>query len=217
MQQTEIWRSVQVARPKIGPVLWWQRRRAILLPQVVLVLGVLALVGGALLAVGQYTRQRADLRIAETHRVLDQFRSGPVAEAWGRVDSAWRAEGARQEALLAQLASSNGSDRLRVQRDHALFVLETIEEYHLQPDIEVLRQFAIRVATCVRVGSCDRHTVAAQVGPALWAFHDQHRQYFQFEYSGMDLEPYLETIAPRRHAGPVDRKRSGARSPARSP
>jgi hypothetical protein len=53
MQQTEIWRSVQVARPKIGLACWWQRRRAVLLPQVVLVLGVLALIGGALLAVGQ--------------------------------------------------------------------------------------------------------------------------------------------------------------------
>jgi hypothetical protein len=217
MQQTEIRRSMQVARP-IGPVIWWRCRRAVLLPQIALVLGVLALVGGALLAVGQYSRHSAEVRIAETNRFLDQLRSGPVAAAWARVNAAWRTEGARQEALLAQLASLSGPERLRVRRDHRLFVLETIAEYRLQRDIEVVRQFAIRVATCVRAGSCDRDAMAAQVGSQLWAFHHQHRAYFEFEYSGMDLEPYLETIVPRRDPRRIDRGgHSGARLSAPLP
>jgi hypothetical protein len=47
------------------------------------------------------------------------------------------------------------------------------------------------------MGSCDADVAAAQLGPALWAFRDQHRQYFDFEYSGVDLDAELETIAPR--------------------
>lgn len=197
MLQTEIWRSVQVAPFKVGPEVWWQRHRAVLLPQIILVLGVLALVCGALWAVGQHAEQRAELRRAETSRFLEQFRSGPVAGSWARVRAAWQAEGARQDALLAQLSSLSGRDPARVRRDHQLFVLEIIAEYGLQEDIERVRQFVIRLATCVRVGSCDRDVAAAQFGPGLWAFRDQHRHYFQFEYSGINLDPYLEAIAPR--------------------
>lgn len=215
MQQTGIRRILQVARPETGAAVSWWRRRAVLLPQIILVLGVLALVGGAFLAVGLYSRHSAELRLAETHRFLDQLRAGPVAAAWARVNAAWRTEAARQEALLAQLAAVRGPERLRVWRDHTLFVLETIEEYRLQRDIEVVRRFAIRIATCVRAGSCDRDTVAAQVGSRLWRFHLQHREYFRFEYSGIDLEPYLETIAPGRDPRRTDHAgRSGVRSAA---
>ena len=150
-----------------------------------------------------YSHHRAELRLAETNRLLDQFRSGPVAASWARLGAAWQAEGARQEALLAQLASHDGNDRARIRRDHQLFVLETIEEYRLAPDIEVVRQFVIRLATCVRVGSCDRTVAAAQLGPKLWAFRDQHRHYFQFEYSGVELDSHLRTIAPRPAAPPA--------------
>jgi hypothetical protein len=90
-----------------------------------------------------------------------------------------------------------------VRRDHQLLVLETVEEYGLQPDIEVVRQFVVRLATCVRVGSCDRNAVAAQLGPALWAFRDQHRPYFQFESAGAELDVHLATIAPRARAAPI--------------
>jgi len=197
MQQTEIRRSMQVARPETGTAVWWQRRRAVLLPQIILVLSVLALIGGAFLAVGLYSRHSAELRLAETHRFLDQVRAGPVAAAWARVNAAWRTEAARQEALLAQLTAVSGPGRLRIRRDHRLFVLETIEEYGLQPEIEAVRQFVVRLATCVRVGSCDRDVATAQLGPALWQFRDQHLPYFQFEHAGADLDPYLATIAPR--------------------
>jgi hypothetical protein len=46
-------------------------------------------------------------------------------------------------------------------------------------------------------GSCDADAAAAQLGPALWTFRDQHRHYFAFEYSGVDLDDDVETIAPR--------------------
>jgi hypothetical protein len=162
-----------------------------------LLLGILAVLCGALWPVGMYTSHKAELRLAETSRFLDQLCAGPVADAFARVRAAWHAEHARQEALLARLASADGSERRRLRRDHQLFVLETIEGYGLQPDIEVVRRFIVRLATCVRAGSCDRDVITAQLGPALWQFRDQHLPYFQFEYAGSDLDPDLATIAPR--------------------
>jgi hypothetical protein len=197
MLQTEIWNGVLSGPPKVGPAPWWRDRRTVSLPLIALALGVLVLLCGALLAVGAYSHHRAELRRAETNRLLGQFRSGPVAASWARLGAAWQAEGTRQDALLAQLAAHNGNDRARIRRDHQLFVLETIQEYRLGPDIEVVRQFVIRLATCVRVGSCDRTVAAAQLGPKLWAFWDQHRHFFQFEYSGVELDAHLRTIAPR--------------------
>jgi hypothetical protein len=197
MLQTEIWRTVLNGPRKVGPAPWPRGHRTVPLPLIPLLLGGLVLLCGALLAVGEYTHHRTELRLAETNRLLDQFRSGPVAASWARLGAAWQAEGVRQEALLAQLASHNGNDRARIRRDHQLFVLETIQEYGLAPDVEVVRQFVIRLATCMRVGSCDRNVAAAQLGPALWAFRDQHRHYFQFEYSGVELDSHLRTIAPR--------------------
>jgi len=195
MLQTDTWRSVLPRR--VSSASWWSRHRAVLLPQVILVLGILALLCGALWAVGMYTRHKSELRLEETARFLDQLRAGPVADAFARVRGVWLAEDARQDALLAQLATTAGSDRARVRRDHQLLVLETIEEYRLQPDIEVVRQFVVRLATCVRAGICDRDVAAAQLGPALWKFRDQHLPYFRFEDAGVDLDPYLATIAPR--------------------
>jgi hypothetical protein len=197
MLQTEIWRSVLNGPLKVGPAPWSRGHRTVPLPLIAPALGILMLLCGALLAVSAYTHHRAELRLAETNRLLDQFRSGPVAASRARLGAAWQAEGARQDALLAQLASQNGNDLARIRRDHQLFVLETIQEYGLAPDIEVVRQFVIRLATCVRVGSCDRNVASAQLGPALWAFRDQHRHYFQFEYSGIELDSHLRTIAPR--------------------
>jgi hypothetical protein len=202
MLQTDTWRGTEVA-PRETPALWWRRRRPVLLPQITLALGVLAILSGALWAVGEYDRQQAEVRVAETHRFLDQFRSGPVAAALGRVRAAWQAERARQNALLAELRAPGGSDPSEVRRDHRLLVLETIEEYGLQPEIEVVRQFVVRLATCVRVGSCDRNAAAAQLGPALWAFRDQHRPYFQLEPAWADLDAHLATIAPRAAAMPI--------------
>lgn len=197
MLQTSILRTVRMVPPKLAPAAWWRRYRALLLPQIILVFGVLALLCGALWTVGEYADQRAELRLAETDRYLDQFRSGPVGAAWARLRAAWQAEQDRQDALLARIPALGGSERMQTLRDHRMFVLETIEEYGLQDEIEEVNRFLARLATCVRVNNCDPDVAAAQLGPALWAFRDQHRYYFQYEYSGHDVDEHIATIAPR--------------------
>jgi hypothetical protein len=164
--------------------------------------GVLALLCGALWTMEEYTEHRAELRLAETNRFLDQFRSGPVAAAWGRLRTAWRAEQGRQDALFERLPSLTGRERARVLHEHQMFVLETIDEYRLHDEIEAVHQFVNRLAICVRMGSCDADVAAAQLGKALWTFLDQHRPYFAFEYS---------TTTSRRSR----RGRPGQRIPAR--
>jgi hypothetical protein len=171
-----------------------------------MVVGALALLCGGLWTSGEYADRRAELRLAETSRFLEQFRSGPVAEAWGQLRRAWRAEQDRQDALLARIPSLAGRDLARILHEHQMFVLEVIEERQLQDDIEVVYRFVLRLAGCVRMGSCDGEAAAAQLGPALRTFRDQHRSYFAFEYSGVDLDDDLATIVPRpadaRHPAP---------------
>jgi hypothetical protein len=91
MLQTEIWHGVLSGHPKVGPAPWWRDGRTVSPPLIGLALGVLVLLCGALLAVGAYSHHRAELRLAETSRLLDQFRSGPVAASWARLGAAWRA------------------------------------------------------------------------------------------------------------------------------
>jgi hypothetical protein len=197
MLQTLLWRTGRWPPPKVAPGAWPGRPRTPLLPSISLLIGLLALLCVGLFTVGEYADHRAELRLAETGRFLDQFRSGPVAEAWQRLRTAWRAEQDRQDALLARIPSLTGRDLARALHDHQMFVLETIQEYQLHDEIEVVHRFLIRLAGCVRMGSCDADVAAAQLGPALWTFRDQHRHYFAFEYSGVDLDGYLESIAPR--------------------
>lgn len=195
MLQTSIVRTVRLAwrQPDLG----LRRRSRMLLPRTAPVLGVFALVLGLLWASGEYAEHRAELRLAETSRHLEQFRSGAVGAAWARLHAAWQAEQDRQDALLARIASLRGAGRARAVRDHRMFVLETIAEYDLADDIEEVRRFVARLATCVRAGLCDRDVAAAQLGPALWAFRDQHQYYFAFEYSGHEVDEHVATIAPR--------------------
>jgi hypothetical protein len=196
MLQTHIWRQLRIDLPRVAPTTWWRRHRGVVLPQLGLVFGVLLLLCGALWAVGQHADHQAEVRVGETNRFLDEFASGPVATAWQRLRAAWEAERARQDALLARIPSLAGSELHRTLRDHQQFVLETVEEYRLDRDIEVVHHYLRRLATCVRVGVCDRHAVAAQLGPALQNFRDQHRYYFDFEHSGVNLDRDLETIVP---------------------
>jgi hypothetical protein len=207
MLQTLIWRTGRIAPPQIAPAAWWRRRSPLLRPRIGVLVGMLALLCGGLWAASEYAEHRAELRLAETNRLLEEFRSGPVADAWTRLRTAWRAEQHRQNELLARIPSLTGPDLARTLRHHQMLVLETIEEYQLQDDIRVMHQFLIRLAVCVRMGSCDADVAAAQLGPALWTFLDQHRYYFAFEYSGVDLDQVVETIAPR-PAGSKNRARS---------
>jgi hypothetical protein len=197
MLQTLILRAVRMASPKPAPAAALWRYRAPRLPQIALVLGTLAMFCGVLWGVAEYEEHRAELRRAETSRYLDQFRSGPVGAAWGRLRAAWQAEQDRQRALLVRTATLDNGDRAQALRDHRMFVLETIEEYGLHDEIEEVNRFLARLAICVRAGSCDPDVTAAQLGPALWAFRDQHEPYFRYEHSGHDVAEHIATIAPR--------------------
>ena len=208
MLQTSILRTVRIAPPKLAPAAAWRRCRAMLLPQITLILGMLALLCGVLWAVSEYADHGAELRRAETDRHLDQFRSGSVGAAWARLRAAWHAEQDRQEALLARMASLGGSDQAQSLRDHRMFVLETIEEYRLHDEIEVVSRFLARLAICVRAGSCDPNVAAAQLGPALWAFRDQHQYYFRFEYSGHDVDESIWRSSRRVQKRPGRTRRS---------
>jgi hypothetical protein len=135
MLQTSILCTVRMVPPKLAPAAGWRRCRALLLPQITLILGTLALLCGVLWAIAEYSDHRAELRRAETDRYLDQFRSGPVAAAWARLRAAWQAEQDRQDVLLARMASLGGSERAQTLRDHRMFVLETIDAHGLQDEI----------------------------------------------------------------------------------
>jgi hypothetical protein len=197
MLQTLILRTGRMTPPQLAPAAAWRRWQTPRLPQITLVLGMLALLCSVLWGVDEYGDHRAELRRAETSRFLDQFRSGAVGTAWARLRAAWQAEQDRQNALLARVAAMGGSDRAQSLRDHRMFVLETIEEYGLHDEIEEVSRFLARLATCVRAGSCDPDVIAAQLGPALWAFRDQHEFYFRHEYSGRDIADSIAIIAPR--------------------
>ena len=197
MLQTLILRNINLAAPQLAPWAAWRRCPRLLLPQVTSIVGMLALLCGLLWAAAEHADHRAELRRAETDRYLDQFRSGPVGAAWTRLSVAWQAERARQDALLADMASSSGNERAQSMRDHRMFVLETIEEYGLHNEIDEVSRFLARLIICVRTGSCDSNVAAAQLGPALWAFRDQHEYYFRFEYARHDVDEYLAIIAPR--------------------
>jgi hypothetical protein len=196
MLQALIWRTFR-ATSGVAPSDSRRGRGTRLLPLLTALVGALALLCAGLWTADEYAEQREELRLVETNRFLDQFRSGPVAEAWGRLRTAWRSEQGRQDALLARISTLAGRARAQIVHEHQMFVLETIEEHGLQDEIEVVHQFLRRLAICVRMGSCDANVAAAQLGPALWTFRDQHRYYFEFEYSGVDLDPDVEAIAPR--------------------
>jgi hypothetical protein len=150
MLQTLIWRTFRAA-PAAAPGESRRGRGTLLLPLLSALVGVLALLCAGMWTAGQYAEHRAELRLAETNRFLDQFRSGPVADAWVRLRTAWRSERGRQDALLARISSLAGWARARTVHEHQMFVLETIEEYGLQDEIEVVHQFVSRLATCVRM------------------------------------------------------------------
>ena len=65
----------------------------------------------------------------------------------------------------------------------------------LQDDIGVVHQFLIRLAVCVRMGSCT-DVAAAQLGPALWTFATSTDTTSRSSIP-VDLDQVIETIAPR--------------------
>jgi hypothetical protein len=189
-------RLAPLPMPRLDPVDLWRRNRAIVLAQVGPVFGVLLLLCAALWAVGEYASYKGELRRAETHRYLAAFREPPVADAWGRLSAAWQAEQDRQSALLTKLAARSGTGFDSALRNYRQFVLETVEEQLLPPEIETVRQFFDRLGVCIRVGNCDQTVAAAQLRPAVRQFRNQHYYYFQSEGAAAEFDRVAALITP---------------------
>ena len=160
------------------------------------VFGVLLLLCAALWAVGEYAGYKGELRRAETSRYLAAFREPPVAKAWGRLSAAWQAEQDRQSALLTRLAARSGTEFDAALRNYQQFVLETVEEQRLPPQIATVRKFFDRLAVCIRVGNCDPTVAAAQLRPVVRQFCNQHYYYFQAEGAAADFDRVAALITP---------------------
>ena len=182
--------------PRLDPVALWRRHRVVALAQLGPVFGVLLLLCTALWAVGEYASYKGELRRAETHRYLAAFRQPPVADAWGRLSATWQAEQDRQSALLSRLAARSGTEFDAALRNYQQFVLQTVEERHLPPQIETVRQFFDRLGVCIRVGNCDQTVAAAQLRPALRQFRNQHYLYFESEGAAAELDRVVALITP---------------------
>jgi hypothetical protein len=182
--------------PRLDPVDLWRRHRAIALAQLGPVFGVLLLLCAALWAVGEYATYKGELRRAETSRYLAAFREPPVADAWGRLSAVWQTEQDRQRALLAKLAARSGIEFESALRNYQQFVLETVEERRLPPQIATVRQFFDRLAICIRVGNCDQTIAAAQLRPAVRQFRNQHYYYFQSEGAAAEFDQAVALITP---------------------
>jgi hypothetical protein len=183
---------VQLPRVRLGAL--GRRHREVALAQLLPLLGTVCLLCAALWGVGQHAAQRAELRLAETERHLQQFEAPPVADAWQRLSGAWQAEQHRQHALLARIASLSGARRDEALRAYQRFVLEVVEEHRLQPEIETMLGFVKRLALCVRLGSCDRQVATVRLGDALHRFRNQHHYYLALELPEEQLDQYLDEI-----------------------
>lgn len=156
------------------------------------VIMVLALAWVVLLALGEYSRQRATVIEAETGRFVREFRAEPVVSAWQRLSDVWQAELPRQRRLLS--SPGGDADPVALIRRFQPFLLETIEEEGLQPEIETVLAFFRRLALCVRMGSCDADLIAARLGDLPQRFRNQHYLYLQESHPGEDIDSYFELV-----------------------
>jgi hypothetical protein len=175
---------------------FWRRRRAILLAALRPVLGVILLLAGGFWAVHQYAGYKAEVRRAETGRYLAEFREAPVADAWQRVSAAWQVEQKRQRILLMRVRGASGAQFEEALRNYRDFVLDTVADHRLSPDIRTVRNYFERLGLCIRIGSCDPAAAAAQLGPAVWRFRNQHYYYLAAEGLAADFDRSVVLIAP---------------------
>ena len=187
-------RPALVPLPNLGLGALCRQHRELALAHLLPLLLVLVLLCAALWGIGQHAVQQSERRLAETERHVEEFRSGPVADAWRRLSAAWEAEGHRRDALLARVTSLSGAPREEALRAYQQFVLETVEQHRLQPAIATVAAFVERLGLCVRLGSCDPGIVAARLGGPLHWFHAQHRAYFAFDLPDEDLGSHLADI-----------------------
>lgn len=181
--------------PGLDPDRLWRRRRATVSGELLamLALGLLAAIG--LLAERQYADLRASVQAAEMNRLVTEFRSGPVADAWRTLHDAWQRESPRQSVLLSRLTSLSGDRFGATLHDYRQFVLETVEEHHLARAVTVTFGFFKQLALCVRVGHCPHDVARNAFGAAAWQFRNQHYYYFESELSVAELDQTVRIIA----------------------
>jgi hypothetical protein len=160
-------------------------------------LGVLLLLCGAHWGAGEYERAKAELRRAETQRYLAEFRDSEVGEAWQRLRAVWRGERVRQDTLLGRIAGTSGGDLAEAMQNYRDFVLDTIEDEHLTPEIATVQAFFARLGVCIRVGNCDPEVARAMLGQAAWDFRSQHADWFALEGLSEQVDRTVATIAPQ--------------------
>jgi hypothetical protein len=192
------------ALPRLDAAGFWRQHRAVVQRALGPVLGMLLLLGGGLLAVDQYAASRAEVRRGETGRYLAEFREAPVVDARRRLSAAWQAEWGRQRALLERAATASGPHLDLAVRNYKDFVLDTIDQGGLADDIETVRAFFARLATCIRMGSCDPAAAAAQLGPSVRQFRNQHYYYFKREGLVPEVDRSARLIAPPVRREPAD-------------
>ncbi len=191
------------ALPRLDVAALWRQQRPAVLAALGPVLGVLLLLAGGLFAVDQYAASKAELRRAETGRYLAEFREAPVADAWQRLSTAWQAEQDRQRRLLERVVAASGERFEVAVRNYRDFVLDTIKEHRLADDIATVHGFFLRLETCIKIGSCDPTAAAAQLGPAVWQFRNQHYYYFALEGLAPEVDRSALVIAPPARRAPA--------------
>jgi len=190
------WRPAK-APPLAGIRGRWQHQRQALLDHFGLVAGLLLVACAILWAAGEHSRHKAELRAAETSRLVADFHGPPVAGAWQRLAGAWVAQQPRQSTLLQRIAALSGAPLQGELRNYRAFVIDTVAEQDLARDIDTMIQFYRRLASCVRIGACDGSLTAGLVGNAAWSFRNQHYYYLLEEYDVDEIDGVIDTIAPR--------------------
>jgi hypothetical protein len=191
------------ALPRLDLAALWRRQRPVVAAALGPVLGVLLLLAGGRFAVDQYADAKAEVQRAETGRYLAEFREAPVADAWRRLSTTWQAEQDRQRRLLARVVAASGERFDVAVRNYRDFVLDTIKEQRLAGDITTVHGFFLRLETCIRIGSCDPAAAAAQLGPAVWQFRNQHYYYFALEGLTAEVDRSALVIAPPARRAPA--------------
>ncbi len=191
------------ALPRLDFGGFWRQRRMVLLAALGPATGILLLLGGAWLAVEQYASAKAEVRRAETGRYLAEFREAPVADAWARLGAAWQAEQDHQRRLLVRVRDASGARFETAVRNYRDFVLDAVVDHRLAADIETVRGYFERLGLCIRIGSCDPAAAAAQLGPAVWQFRNQHYYYLAGEGLAADFDRTVILIAPLERGRPA--------------
>jgi hypothetical protein len=187
---------------------WWRAHKAragesvrrrwqqALLDHFGLVAGLLLLVCALLWAMGEYSRHKASLRVAETNRHIAAFEGPPVADAWRRLTDVWHAQQGRQSVLLRRIATLSGARLQAELGNYRAFVIDTVVEQDLAQDIDTVIRFYRRLGSCVRIGSCDASLAAGRFGSAAWSFRNQHYYYLQEQYEVDEIDHVIDLIAP---------------------